>query len=345
LITSVNTQIGARTMDDLPELLNVIVETGARHWQVQLTVAMGNAADHPDLLLQPYRLLELMPLLADLHRKAAAQGVLLQAGNNIGYFGPYERYWRGFGSDAAHWTGCGAGHTVLALESDGTVKGCPSLATSHFAGGNVRDLTLEQIWSTSPEMHFSRARSTDDLWGFCRGCYYAEVCRGGCTWTAQSLLGRPGNNPYCHHRVLTLAKQGLRERIEKRKDAPPDSFAIGEFELITETAAGAVVGTSAPDSAASQPPWHPKDRPSAAEEGRVPPRLDVCHACKCYIWPQEVACPHCGADVAQGAAAEMEDVERRSTIVAEMRSLLDRAEGALQELQSHLSWPDQAHER
>ena len=229
LMTSVNTQIGSSTMPELPALLDVMLDAGARHWQVQLTVAMGNAADHPELLLQPHRLLELMPLLAELKRTAAAHGLLLQVGNNIGYFGPHEHRWRGFGDEDVHWTGCGAGQTVLALESDGTVKGCPSLATSHFAGGNVRDLTLEQMWRTSPELHFARVRSANDLWGFCRTCYYAEVCRGGCTWTTHSLVGRPGNNPYCHYRAQTLAKQGLRERLEKRKDAPPTSFAVGEY--------------------------------------------------------------------------------------------------------------------
>jgi hypothetical protein len=60
----------------------------------------------------------------------------------------------------------------------------------------------------------------NDLWGFCRTCYYADVCLGGCTWTSHSLLGRAGNNPYCHHRVIELAKQGLRERVVKVEPAP-----------------------------------------------------------------------------------------------------------------------------
>src|ERR1035441_3766857 len=239
---SVNTQIGAGVMPDLPELKDTIVQAGAKQWQVQITVAMGNAADHPEVLLQAYRVVELMPLLARLYREGAGRGLLMVVGNNIGYFGPYEHIWRGFGDERAHWTGCVAGQTGLALEADGTVKGCPSLATVGFAGGNVRDLTLEQIWKSSKEIHFGRLRSVDDLWGFCRTCYYADVCRGGCTWTSHSLLGRPGNNPYCHYRALELEKDGLRERIVKVRDAAPAPFAVGEFELITERIAdGAAV--------------------------------------------------------------------------------------------------------
>jgi Y-X(10)_GDL-associated radical SAM protein len=162
LAISVNTQIGADTMNDLPELMETIIGIGAKQWQIQLTVAMGNAVDNDDLLLQPYRVLELMPLLAKLYHAGVARGLLMIVGNNIGYFGPYEHVWRGFGDERVHWSGCGAGQTVLALEADGTVKGCPSLATVGFAGGNVRDLKLEDIWQNSSEIHFGRLRSVED---------------------------------------------------------------------------------------------------------------------------------------------------------------------------------------
>ena len=117
LKVSVNTQIGAATLPDLPALMELIIDAGASHWQIQLTVAMGNAVDHPELLLQPYQLLEVMPLLARLYREGAERGLLMNVGNNIGYYGPYEHMWRGFGDDRVHWSGCAAGQTVLALEA------------------------------------------------------------------------------------------------------------------------------------------------------------------------------------------------------------------------------------
>jgi len=319
LATSVNTQIGAETMADLPGLMEVVIGLGAKQWQIQLTVAMGNAADHDELLLQPYQVLDLMPLLAKLYQAAAARGLLMIVGNNIGYFGPYEHLWRGFGDERVHWTGCSAGQTVLALEADGTVKGCPSLATVGFAGGNVRDLTLEDIWRNSAAIHFGRLRSVDDLWGFCRSCYYADLCRGGCTWTAHSLLGEPGNNPYCHYRALELEKRGLRERVVKIREAAKTSFAVGEFELVTERAAdGTVVARST-----SEP--RPAKKPAAASPpatGRIPPRLDLCRACDAYILPGESTCPHCGADVRAAAAAYDEEHRRRAAVMAKVEQQL-----------------------
>ena len=82
----------------------------------------------------------------------------------------------------------------MGIESDGAVKGCPSLQTAHYVGGHVRDRSLRELWAT-PALAFTRARTVDDLWGFCRTCAFAAHCLGGCTFTAHAVLGRPGNNP------------------------------------------------------------------------------------------------------------------------------------------------------
>ena len=232
LIASVNTQITAAVMPELAEVMDVIIDAGAKFWQIQLTVAMGNAVDHDEILLQPYELANLMPLLADLHRRGRERGLLLLPGNNIGYFGPYEVLWRG--PDRGYYGGCPAGQNAIGLEADGTIKGCPSLATERYGAGSVRDTPIAELWENHPALQFNRDRGTEHLWGFCRDCYYADVCRGGCTWTADSLLGRRGNNPYCHHRVLQLAERGIRERIVKVEDAPALPFATGRFALIEE---------------------------------------------------------------------------------------------------------------
>ncbi len=232
LTTSVNTQITALTMPQLAELMDVIIAAGAKVWQIQLTVAMGNAVDNDEILLQPYELATLMPLLAELHRKGRERDFLLLPGNNIGYFGPYDALWRG--PDRGHYPGCPAGQNVVGLEADGTLKGCPSLATERYGAGNVRDKPIAELWAEHPALQFNRERGVKDLWGYCGECYYAEVCRGGCTWTADSLFGRRGNNPYCHHRVLKLAERGIRERVVKAEDAPQRSFATGRFTLIEE---------------------------------------------------------------------------------------------------------------
>jgi Y-X(10)_GDL-associated radical SAM protein len=306
LTTSVNTQITSQVMPQLAEMQELFIEAGARHWQVQLTVAMGRAADHPELLLQPYELLDLMPLLADLYKKGLDHDFLMQPGNNIGYFGPYESLWRGAGNEQVHWSGCNAGQNTVGIEADGTIKGCPSLPTSAYAGGNIRDLTAQQIWQTSPELAFTRKRTVDDLWGFCRSCYYADVCRAGCTWTTHTLFGRPGNNPYCHHRAIELASRGQRERIV-RVEAPPGlPFDHGKFALVLEGMDGVAVttGDDSPvlvESGAGQAlvalTSGLKRKPARGGPARKPQRLQLCRGCNQYIDRGVKTCPHCEGDV------------------------------------------------
>jgi radical SAM protein with 4Fe4S-binding SPASM domain len=230
---TVNTQINRLSMRELPDVLETIIALGGRAWQIQLTVAMGRAADDPALLVQPEDLLELFPQLAKLKARCDEAGVALWPGNNIGYFGPYESILRA-GMQRGHMASCGAGCTTLGIEADGAIKGCPSLHTVPWTGGNIRDASLQDIWERSAALRYMRDRTVDDLWGYCRTCYYADVCRAGCTWTGFSLFGKPGNNPLCHHRVLEMRRQGKRERLVQVEAPPGTPFDHGKFEIVVE---------------------------------------------------------------------------------------------------------------
>jgi len=275
-------------------LMNLFIEAGAKHWQVQLTVAMGRAADNPELLLQPHELLELMPLLAELYEEGADRGFLLQPGNNIGYYGPYESVWRGNGDDRVYWTSCNAGQNTLGIEADGTIKGCPSLSTSKYAGGNIRDLSFEEIWWTTDELNINRGQRSEKLWGFCGSCYYADVCKAGCTWTTSVLFGRAGNNPYCHHRALELSKQGLRERIAQVERAPGNPFDHGRFELILENADGTAHVDKLPlanNLVQISSPRRKTKRTSARKE------LVLCRGCHRHVIRGTKICPFCSGNI------------------------------------------------
>lgn len=230
-----NTTLNRLNVSELESLYEVLKAALVRGWQVQLMAALGRAADRPQLLLQPWELLDVVPRIARLKERAFADGILLQPSNNVGYFSRDERLLRSIqagGSD--HWQGCKAGQFVMGLESDGAVKGCPSLQTDTYVGGHTRGRSLRAIWEEAPELNFTRRRTKEDLWGFCRECPFAETCLGGCTFTAHALFGRPGNNPYCHFRAKTFSEQGLRERLVPRSRAPGLPFDGRLFELVVE---------------------------------------------------------------------------------------------------------------
>lgn len=230
-----NTQLNRLSVPDIEPLARLLVELGVRAWQVQLTVPMGRAADRvTELVLQPYELLDLYPRLAaiqtDILRPARIQ---LAPANNIGYFGPFESVLRLGGDQGVHWEGCPAGQWALGIEADGSLKGCPSLPSASYIAGNLRTTRLASLLRSEPLRRLAD-RDAAALWGFCRSCYYAEVCKGGCSWTAHATLGRPGNNPFCHHRALELRARGRRERLVPAEPAPGLPFDHGRLELVEE---------------------------------------------------------------------------------------------------------------
>lgn len=234
-----NTQVNRRSAPELPRLYEVMRDAGSNGWQFSLTVPMGNAADRPELLIQPVELIELFPVLARITWRANREGVRVIPGNDIGFFGPYEEILReeqfALGT---FWQGCQAGLGALGIEADGKIKGCPSLPSDSYVGGNIRDASLQEILKTK-ELTFNlevggTTAGTKPLWGFCKGCEFADLCRGGCTWTAHVFFDKPGNNPHCHHRALTMQENGRRERVALKEKAEGVPFDNGVYELIEE---------------------------------------------------------------------------------------------------------------
>ncbi|MEZ4405432.1 MAG: radical SAM protein [Polyangiales bacterium] len=231
---SANTQIARPALTQIEPLVDALIEAGIHSWQVSMTVPMGRAADEPELILEPYQVIEVMALIARVKReKLTPRKIRLWPGNDIGYFGPYETLLRGT-MPRGHMASCGAGRLSLGIEADGSIKGCPSLPTKEYVGGNVRDHSLKDIWERAAPMRFTRDRTTEDLWGYCRDCYYADECRGGCSWTAHVVHGRVGNNPFCHHRALELLREGKRERVVRVEAAPGEPFDHGRFDIVVE---------------------------------------------------------------------------------------------------------------
>ena len=228
-----NTHINRQNLREVPELFELLVGEGIHSWMMQLTVAMGRAVDEDRLLLEPYQVLEVLPMLARIKRRAEEARVRIWAGNNIGYFGPYEAALRA-SYPQGHMGSCGAGRTQIGIEANGDIKGCPSLPTSDYVGGNVREHSLREIWERSEPLRFTRERSSDELWGHCAGCYYGEHCLAGCAWTGHVLFGRRGNNPFCHHRALELLREGRRERLVRAEQATGEPFDYGRYTLIEE---------------------------------------------------------------------------------------------------------------
>jgi radical SAM protein with 4Fe4S-binding SPASM domain len=232
----VNTQVNRENLFELHSLYDELRKFPLYGWQVQLMVPMGRAADEPNLWLEPYDLLELFPLLAELRHRADQDQIPLWPGDNVGYFGPFEDTLRGDRVPGGCSGGCGGGILAIGIEANGDIKGCSAMASDGFVAGNIRTHSLEELWEHAAELKVARCFTHDKLWGFCQSCYYGDICKSGCIWTSNTLLGRYGNNPYCHHRALELLAQGKRERLIRVREAPGKNRDCALFEVALETA-------------------------------------------------------------------------------------------------------------
>jgi len=234
------TQINRLSAPELPALYERLAGAGIASWQIQLTAPMGRAADNAEILFQPPEVLELFPVLARIARRAWHDGIRFIASSNIGYYGPYERLLRSNGHPWGFWRGPAEGLRMIGIEADGTVKADLTLPSVPYAGGNVRERPLGDIVRDADELTFNRHAGTPDdkaaLWGFCKTCEFAALCRGGDTFTAHVFFGRRGNHPYCYHRAHVNAQRGKRERLVLVQAASGEPYDYGRFTIAEEAA-------------------------------------------------------------------------------------------------------------
>ena len=199
------TTIWNRNFHDL-EAVHDLLAGRVYVWQLQLGAAMGNLEDHRQQQIAPEDLLEVVPAVARLIRK---DRIRIHVADNLGYYGPYENVLRTRRTTPVScWVGCYAGCRHVGIEADGGVKGCLSIQSTRATEGNLQHSSLSDIWWREGAFSYNRAFKMDDLTGFCRTCEHASICRGGCM-SMRSCEGG-GDNPFCYHRVATLADRRWR---------------------------------------------------------------------------------------------------------------------------------------
>lgn len=200
LQVNIVTHINRMNLSELDSMEALVGGMGASVWRLQLGSPVGRMAEHPELHLLP----EHLPGIADFIVAAKQRTlVYISVGDNIGYFSEHELELRR-GADTplfGCWCGCPAGCLCVGIEANGNVKGCLSLQSPRFIEGNVREQSLSSIWNRPGAFRYSRGFTPSDLTGFCKGCEFGEICRGGCTFMAFGATGSPHNNPFCLYRV------------------------------------------------------------------------------------------------------------------------------------------------
>jgi radical SAM protein with 4Fe4S-binding SPASM domain len=203
IITSVRTTVTKQNTDELPEIHKILKASGAERWVLQLAHRSGRLlGDRASGVCEPIDPAQL-PQVADFIVANADDPILQpRAFNSIGYLSRKEPIIRKSGRASRNpiWRGCRCGVNVIGIEPDGGIKGCANQVGAPFVVGNIRQETLQRIWSDRDRWHWVNP-TPDKLTGECADCALGKVCQAGCTVLSYRSSGELFNNPYCLRRI------------------------------------------------------------------------------------------------------------------------------------------------
>lgn len=193
----INTTITRQNSNELPDILDLAIDLGAAAHHVFLLVPTGRGKDLSDQQVTAQEYEEILTWLYDqmerspLHLKATCAPqfyrILRQKAREDGKSVTYQN----FGLDATT-RGCLGGVSFCFISNVGQVQPCGFLELNC---GNVRESTLERIWTNSPI--FRDLRDFNNYRGRCGRCEYRKVC-GGCRARAYEMSGDfLEEEPYC----------------------------------------------------------------------------------------------------------------------------------------------------
>jgi heme b synthase len=193
----INTTITRHNSNELPAILNRVVDLGAAAHHVFLLVPTGRGKELKDQQVTAQEYEEILTWFYDqkeqfpLHLKATCAPqfyrILRQRARTEGKNVTPQNY----GLDATT-RGCLGGLSFCFVSHTGQVQPCGYLEQKC---GNIRKNSLECIWTHA--LLFRELRDFGNYKGRCGRCEYRKVC-GGCRARAFETTGDPlGEEPYC----------------------------------------------------------------------------------------------------------------------------------------------------
>ena len=233
-------QVSNMNLGELDNMHKLLVDHGCKGWRIQMCTTTGRMMEHANLVLS---LDNYERLIDTLLAMKAAGDIFIDVGENIGYYGCKGSQLL----DGNPYLGCYAGTRVAGITSNGSVRGCLSMA-EEFNEGNIREKSFTEIWNNPDGFVYNRKFTKDTATGACHDCRYLPLCRGGCATTSVSQTGRRADNPYCMYQIEL--QQGIAPNDSEDTIALLRRFNPGALEEIS--AAGAASGRSGDSVKASE---------------------------------------------------------------------------------------------
>ncbi|MBQ8035603.1 MAG: radical SAM protein [Proteobacteria bacterium] len=157
-------------MDHLEEMREWVTAQGVKRWRVSPVIAIGRAAENPDLLLDDADIRKLLTFVRN-RRRVLGDDEVRPEFSEEGYLGDdFE------GLVRPYLCQCRAGINVGGIRYDGIVGACPEIS-QYFDQGDIRKERFKDIWDNRYQDY--RDRSWTRKLGPCRHCDKFDLCHGG----------------------------------------------------------------------------------------------------------------------------------------------------------------------
>lgn len=187
------TSVHKLNINELPKLREILFDRNV-FWEIQITDVAGRFSRK--YLLNEKEFYSVAKFIYSTQKMHSRGKKFINGAHDIGYHSNFLPNLTGF----SKWDGCQAGISLIAIESNGGIKGCSALTTT-FVEENIRNRSIKDIWNDPDSFSYNRRFKIDDLKGHCKKCKYGKTCKGGCLETSFMSTGNIHSDPYCLYQI------------------------------------------------------------------------------------------------------------------------------------------------
>lgn len=174
------TCVNRRSLSELTQLKEILIEAGVRRWRLFTIFPSGRAAQYPEFDLSREEVKTLMDFIVATRKEGRIKASFCCEG----FMGGYE------GKVRDGFFDCSAGVTVASVLLDGSIGACPSIRADYSQGNIYRD-DFWDVWQNRFQQHRDRQWMKT---GKCADCKFWRYCEGN----GLHLRDAEGNLAHCH---------------------------------------------------------------------------------------------------------------------------------------------------
>lgn len=174
------TCVNRRSLPQLPEIKNLLIEAGVSRWRLFTIFPSGRAAEYPEFELTKDELDSLMRFISTTRKEGRIKASFCCEGFMAGYEGEVRDYM----------FDCQAGVSVASILLDGSIGACPSIRAD-YTQGNIYDDDFWDVWQNRYQPYRDRGWMRT---GACGDCSFWRYCEGN----GMHLRDSEGKLMHCH---------------------------------------------------------------------------------------------------------------------------------------------------